>query len=278
VADGRPGARGGIEVSARTVDEAIAQGLQRLRLTREQVDVEVLHAGSPGRLLGFGAEPARVRVTPLAGGVAEAPAESPPAARGRSARSEAPAAAAEPDGDEDDEGAQDKEEAEEPDEEEEGDEEDVPENLEGEAELARLMLVELLNRMGIEDSAVTVVGLDPIMLDVAGDDLADLIGRRGENLRAIQFILNLMVNKQLRRRLRVNIDVDGYRARREDLLRGMAQRFAHRVRTTGEEMQLETMPPNERRIVHMALSEDPDIFTESTGEGDSRRIVIKPKR
>jgi spoIIIJ-associated protein len=272
VADGRVGGRGGVEVSARTVDEAIAQGLQRLRLTREQVDVEVLHPGSPGRLLGFGAEPARVRVTPLASpvGGAVTDASTPVAGRAMAATEDAGDMAEGEDAEEADV-AEGEEEAEE------GDEEELPENLEGEAELARLMLVELLNRMGLEDAAVTVVGTDPIMLDVAGDDLADLIGRRGENLRAIQFILNLMVNKQLRRRLRVNIDVDGYRARREELLRGMAQRFAHRVKSTGEEMQLETMPPNERRIVHMALAEDPDIFTESTGEGDSRRIVIKPR-
>ena len=87
-----------------------------------------------------------------------------------------------------------------------------------------------------------------------------------------------MVNKQLRRRLRVQLDVDGYRTRREELLRSMAQRFAHRVRSTREPMQLETMPPNERRIIHMELAEDPDVETESTGEADMRRVVIRPRR
>jgi spoIIIJ-associated protein len=111
-----------------------------------------------------------------------------------------------------------------------------------------------------------------------GDDLADLIGRRGENLRSMQFVLNLMVNKQLRRHLRVVVDVDGYRARREELLRGMAQRFAQRVRTTREPMQLEAMPPNERRIVHLALADDAEVTTESIGEGDARRVVIMPRR
>jgi len=232
-----------VEAIARTVDEAIAQALTQLKLSREDVDVEVLHAGSPGRLLGFGAEPARVRVTPL---------------REEAVRAE--------EGDEEEE-------------EEEGEEvERTPESLEGEAEMARLMLVEMLNRMGLDDASVEVAGTDPILLNITGDDLADLIGRRGENLRSMQFVLNLMVNKQLRRRLRVQLDVDGYRARREELLRSMAQRFAHRVRTTRESMQLETMPPNERRIIHMELAEDPDVFTESTGEGDSRRVVIKPRR
>ena len=244
--------RGEIEVSARTVDDAVAQALSQLGLEREDVDVEVVHAGSPGRLLGFGAEPARVRVTPVAG-----------VSAARSAAVE---------GDDEAEPADDSEE------DEAGDEEPIPENLEGEAEMARLMLVEMLNRMGLDDAAVEVAGTDPILLNIMGDDLADLIGRRGENLRSIQFILNLMVNKQLRRRLRVQLDVDGYRSRREELLRSMAQRFAHRVRQTREPMQLETMPPNERRIIHMELAEDPDVETESTGEGDMRRVVIRPKR
>lgn len=241
--------QGEIEVSARTVDEAVAQALTQLRLQRDDVDVEVLHAGSPGRLLGFGAEPARVRVRPVAGVAAAA--------------SPVTEADDEPDAADDDA---------------EGDEEAIPENLEGEAEMARLMLVEMLNRMGLDDASVEVAGTEPILLNIMGDDLADLIGRRGENLRSIQFILNLMVNKQLRRRLRVQLDVDGYRTRREELLRSMAQRFAHRVRSTHEPMQLETMPPNERRIIHMELAEDPDVETESTGEGEMRRVVIRPKR
>jgi len=248
--------QGEIEVSARTVDEATAQALTQLGLRREEVDVEVLHAGSPGRLLGFGAEPARIRVRPLAKAAVDAGSGRMAGAASTDDEGEA--------GEEEDDAA--------------GAEEQIPENLEGEAEMARLMLVEMLNRMGLHDASVEVAGTDPILLNIMGDDLADLIGRRGENLRSIQFILNLMVNKQLRRRLRVQLDVDGYRTRREELLRSMAQRFAHRVRSTREPMQLETMPPNERRIIHMELAEDPDVETESTGEADMRRVVIRPRR
>jgi len=270
-----------VEISARTADEAIAQALKQLRLTREDVEVEVLHPGSPGRLLGFGAEPARIRVTPrseapeivatiadVADGLRSTDHEDEPneaealavdrAARMAGGRSPATAA-----GNATGEGEEE--------------EERTPESLRGEAELARLMLVELLNRMGITDATVELAGVEPVMLNIVGDELADLIGRRGENLRAIQFVLNLMLNKQLRRRLRVNLDVDGYRTRREDLLRGMAERFAQRVRTTHEAMQLETMPPNERRIIHLVLADDPDVVSESVGEGESRRVVIKPR-
>jgi spoIIIJ-associated protein len=260
------------------VDEAVAQALQRLGLTRAQVDVEVLHAGSPGRLLGFGAEPARVRVSPKAG--AAGTAEDEEEDEEDQARALLSTAEADDTGAGVDAGVDAAAEVLEADENTEDTEEDeaVPENLEGEAELARLMLVEMLNRMDMEDTSVQVASLDPVTLNIQGDDVADLIGRRGETLRAIQFILNLMLNKQLRRRLRVTVDVDGYRARREELLRNMAMRFASRVRATREPMQLETMPPNERRIIHLVLSEDPDVMTESVGEGDARRVVIRPRR
>jgi spoIIIJ-associated protein len=249
-----------VVISAKTVDDAVAQALGQLGLTRDEVEVEVLHPGSPGRLLGFGAEPARVRVTPL---VDSATDQARVLGLGDLIMAEADLEA--------------------------GDEEEVDEfedaaavpsadQQAGEAEIARQMLCEVLDRMGLSETDVQLQSTNPITLDIRGGDVADLIGRRGETLRALQFLLNLMVSKQLRRHLRIVVDVDGYRARREELLRSMAQRFAQRVRATREAMQLETMPPNERRIVHLALAEDPDVFTESTGEGDSRRIVIRPRR
>jgi spoIIIJ-associated protein len=263
--------RRSIEVSAKTVDEAVARALDQLRCGREDVDVEVLHAGSPGRLLGFGAEPARVRVTLLVeatedlGREEEAEeAEEEEEYDTQRARFGGLAATATV--------AADAEEIEAAEEEEEAGAQA------GDAELARLMLAELLKRMGLHDVRAEIVDTDPLLLNIQGDDVADLIGRRGENLRALQFVLSLMVNKQLHRHVRINIDVDGYRARREELLRSMASRFAYRVRATREPMQLEAMPPNERRIVHLALADDPDVMTESTGEGDARRVVIKPRR
>jgi spoIIIJ-associated protein len=256
---GTPGATPpGVEVSAKTVDEAVLRALQQLGCTREEVDVEVLHPGSPGRLLGFGAEPARIRVTRLGAGPAVA------------AGVEDEADYVEPlGGVEEDEGEAEGDVATET--------PAAPRDAARDAELARIMLLELVQRMGMRELRVDVVTIDPLLLNVHGGDVADLIGRRGENLRSLQFVLGLMLNKQLRRHTRVNVDADGYRARREELLTGMAERFAARVRSTGQPMQLEAMPPNERRIVHMALSDDPDVTTESVGEGDARRVVIKPR-
>ena len=248
----------GVEVSAKTVDEAVLRALQQLGCTREEVDVEVLHPGSPGRLLGFGAEPARIRVTRLgAGPAAVAGAED------EADYVEAPERVAEDEGEAEGDVA--------------GETPVAPRDAARDAELARIMLLELVQRMGMRELRVDVVTIDPLLLNVYGGDVADLIGRRGENLRSLQFVLGLMLNKQLRRHTRVNVDADGYRARREELLTGMAERFAARVRSTGQPMQLEAMPPNERRIVHMALAEDPDVTTESVGEGDARRVVISPR-
>jgi spoIIIJ-associated protein len=258
-----------VEVSAKTVDEAVAQALKLLGCARADVQVEVLHPGSPGRLLGFGAEPARVRATRADSEVAAAfgPGTAGPPDTSTAATGTVDVAAPV-----DDEIGRSNEHLDESD-------ESVDEGArEGEAELARLMLAELLNRMGLAETRVVVRATEPVTLDIQGGDVADLIGRRGENLRSLQFILSLMLNKQLKRHLRIVVDVDGYRARREELLRGMAQRFAHRVRTLRQPMQLEAMPPNERRIIHLALADDPEVLTESTGEGDARRVVIKLRR
>lgn len=270
-----------IELSARTVDDAVTQALTRLGRTRDEVDIEVLHAGSPGRLLGFGATPARVRVTLLAGATSATSATASGTA-GKSALQPPEGALApgslpfpessllpssEPE-------LADQEEIDETDGADEAAELGTDED---QAETARSILVELLNQMGLGEMQVEVRSLNPITMNIHGGDVADLIGRRGENLRALQFVLNLMVSKRLRRHVRIVVDVDGYRARREDLLRDMAQRFAHRVRSTREPMQLEAMPPNERRILHVTLADDPNVTTESIGEGDARRVVIKPR-
>jgi spoIIIJ-associated protein len=231
------------------VEDAVAQALQRLGRSADEVDVEVLHAGSPGKLLGFGAELARVRVAVRAGvrsGERAAPAAVVTAP---ALEREEEIAAAEADA----------------------------ERQESDAEAARIMLQELLIRMGL-DLEVDIQQLSPLTLNVQGEDVADLIGRRGEHLRALQFLLSLMVNRQLGRRIRLIVDVDGYRIRREELLRNMAVRLAQRVRMTHQPLPLEAMPPNERRVIHLALADDPDVMTESIGDGDDRRVVIKPRR
>jgi spoIIIJ-associated protein len=122
---------------------------------------------------------------------------------------------------------------------------------------------------------------EPLTLNIRSDDnqtLSLLIGRRGETLSSLQLLVNLTVNKQTGVREHIIVDAERYRERREHNLRSMAVRIADQVRRSGMPVMLEAMPPNERRIIHMALAESGDISTESTGEGDQRRVVVSLKR
>ncbi len=122
---------------------------------------------------------------------------------------------------------------------------------------------------------------EPLTLNIRAPNdrqLSLLIGRRGETLTALQLLVNLIVAKQSGHHERITVDAEGYRARREDNLRSMAHRVAAQVRRSGSPIMLEAMPPNERRIIHMALAESLDVSTESSGEGEQRRVVISLKR
>ena len=117
---------------------------------------------------------------------------------------------------------------------------------------------------------------DTIELDIEGEDSGLLIGRRGETLRALQFTVNLLVGQSTSGR--VILDVEGYRERRYSSLRTLASRVAERVASTGRPITLEPMAPNERRVIHMTLAENPRVATESTGMGESRKITVLPRR
>jgi spoIIIJ-associated protein len=122
------------------------------------------------------------------------------------------------------------------------------------------------------------IGMIECVLDVEGDDLGILIGRRGQTLSSLQYVLNLMLSQKTGRRVAFGVDVDGYRRRREEALVSLAKRTASRVRGTGRSVTLEPMPPNERRIVHLALADDPAVMTVSIGEGEARKVAITPSR
>jgi spoIIIJ-associated protein len=115
------------------------------------------------------------------------------------------------------------------------------------------------------------------VLNIEGEDLGILIGRRGETLAAIQYLLRLMVNHRMRRWVNLVVDVEGYKSRREEQLRSLALRMADRVAKSGRAVALEAMPPAERRIVHITLRDHPDVTTQSVGEGDHRKVTIIPK-
>jgi spoIIIJ-associated protein len=122
------------------------------------------------------------------------------------------------------------------------------------------------------------VGRVSAVLDVAGEDLGILIGRRGSTLAALQYMVNHMVSRQLKSKALVSVDVEGYRRRREENLKGLALRLAEKVKASGRTITLEPMPANERRIVHLALAEDSRVTSFSLGDGESRKVAISLKR
>ncbi len=224
-----------VDVSAKTVEEAIEKALAELGLERTQVDVEVVREGKSG-ILGIGGEEARVIVTPRGQGKAER-----------------------------EEGA-----------EEEMTEEDIALGVEVLERLLALMEVDAEIRVRKPESLGDGSAVVKTVLDISGDDLGILIGRRGETLGSLQYLVNLIVGRRLKAKAGFGVDVAGYRQRREQSLRSLAIHMAERVRQTKQMMVLEPMPPNERRIVHLALADDNTVITESIGEGENRKVVIRP--
>ena len=157
-----------------------------------------------------------------------------------------------------------------------------PEPQEEVALVAKEVLESLLGGMGIEARVSLRLldspeGSNPIALDITGQNLGILIGRRGETLRALQYITRLIVNRRLHQWAEIIVDVEGYKKRRESSLTQLARRMADRAILLRQAVSLEPMPPHERRIIHLALRDHEKVTTESAGEGDSRKVVIFPK-
>jgi len=254
-----------LEKIAPTVEEAVAEGLTELGLTDAAVDVEVLDNGSRG-LFGVGSRQARVRLTvkTLPSGP-EAGAEKPETTQAKaSSRSDVvvPVPARDKDGSV--EVSEDAFSV-------------LDDNL---LFISRQTVAELLEKMKVPAHIEVRYGeLDeegqrPILVDVQGDDLGVLIGRRAEILNALQYIVNLIVSKQVEHWVQVNIDVQGYRARHERQLRQIAQRMADQTMKAGRRQVLEPMSASDRRIIHLELRDHPSVTTQSVGEEPTRKVTI----
>jgi spoIIIJ-associated protein len=154
------------------------------------------------------------------------------------------------------------------------------------AEVAREIVEHLLQLLGvtatIESQVLPVVAEEKeaapaVALNIKGDDLGILIGRRGQTLASLQYIVRLLVGQQVKTWVPIVIDVEGYKQRRYQALESFARQMAERVKTKGAPFTLEPMPAYERRIVHMALANHADVITESIGQGETRKVVIRPK-
>jgi spoIIIJ-associated protein len=144
--------------------------------------------------------------------------------------------------------------------------------------MLRLMSIDAVVEARAPETPGDGLGLSKAVFDVTGDDLGVLIGRRGSTLASLQYVMNVIVSRKFRGNAPFAVDVEGYRRRREEALQALALRMAERVRETGRSVTLEPMPPNERRIVHLALAEDPTVATTSVGEGESRKVAINVRR
>ncbi|MBS60731.1 MAG: hypothetical protein CL606_05415 [Anaerolineaceae bacterium] len=145
------------------------------------------------------------------------------------------------------------------------------------------VLTDLLHYMNVDANlCVQDQDADPtdnrssIRINIAGDKLSALIGRRGETLASLEFLVKLIVSNKQNRWTNISLDIDGYKQRREHQLKRLAQRMAGQVQQFGRPIALEPMPANERRIVHITLERNPEVTTNSTGDGNQRRVNIQP--
>ena len=228
-----------LEVIAPSVEEALARGLEQLGVPEDQVELEVLDEGNRG-FLGFGARQVRVRLSIKTAGGSDA-------SQTGSVRpqTDAPVTTDDP-------------------------------LLDFSAQTTRELLtkMKLPARVSAKYGAPDEGGDTPILVDVHGDDLSILIGRRAETLNALQYILGLIISKEAQRWVQVVVDVEGYRARREKQLRQLARRMAEQAVRTGKRQILEPMSSSERRIIHLELRDHPDVTSESIGEDPARKITI----
>jgi spoIIIJ-associated protein len=257
--EARSAERRSVVASGRTVEDAIANGLTMLGVGRGEVDIEILSEGSRG-VLGFGAENAQVRLLvklPPEPEPMPEPEPKPPAPVREEPKVQEPEPERQP--------------------------------AAGEPtveQIGREVLTDILRLMGVRASVESTLGYElaeedqppPTVLNITGQDLGILIGRRGETLRALQYLVRLMVSHRLKHWTNLVVDVENYRVRRRRTLESLAQRVADQVSRSGRTQALEPMPAYDRRLVHIALRKDPRVTTQSIGEGERRKVTIVPSQ
>jgi spoIIIJ-associated protein len=149
--------------------------------------------------------------------------------------------------------------------------------LEEGIEIARQLMTGLLERIGVKAEVKGFLGEADIYLEIQSDREGILIGKHGRTLESLQFLINRMVNKQLKEPMRVVLDINDYRKRRADILEKMALRLGEKVKRMGHALTIGPFNAHDRRIIHITLQEDPSLRTESFGEGALKKISIIPK-
>lgn len=273
---------GSIRVSAKTVDDAITEALIQLGVTSDRLEYEVIEKGSAG-FLGIGMKQAvieaRRKPEPKEEKVEEPVVEEPVKAEPKKVEAVQPQkAAAEKKADEPQKAAFEK-----------AVEKEVKEKVKKETKLVEVQsqtieavedfLKNTMKAMDMEVELKTEIDQDgALCVDMSGEHMGILIGKRGQTLDSLQYLANRVANKHQEGYVRVKLDTENYRARREETLRHLAKNIAHKVKRNRRPVALEPMNPYERRIIHSALQSDPYVMTHSEGEEPFRKVVITLKK
>ena len=273
---------GSIRVSAKTVDDAITEALIQLGVTSDRLEYEVIEKGSAG-FLGIGMKQAvieaRRKPEPKEEKVEEPVVEEPVKAEPKKVEAVQPQkAASEKKADEPQKAAFEK-----------AVEKEVKEEVQKETKLVEVQpqtieavedfLKNTMKAMDMEVELKTEIDQDgALCVDMSGEHMGILIGKRGQTLDSLQYLANRVANKHQEGYVRVKLDTENYRARREETLRHLAKNIAHKVKRNRRPVALEPMNPYERRIIHSALQSDPYVMTHSEGEEPFRKVVITLKK
>ena len=273
---------GSIRVSAKTVDDAITEALIQLGVTSDRLEYEVIEKGSAG-FLGIGMKQAvieaRRKPEPKEEKIEEPVVEEPVKAEPKKVETVQPQkAAAEKKADEPQKAAFEK-----------VVEKEVKEEVKKETKLVEVQpqtikavedfLKNTMKAMDMEVELKTEIDQDgALCVDMSGEHMGILIGKRGQTLDSLQYLANRVANKHQEGYVRVKLDTENYRARREETLRHLAKNIAHKVKRNRRPVALEPMNPYERRIIHSALQSDPYVMTHSEGEEPFRKVVITLKK
>lgn len=273
---------GSIRVSAKTVDDAITEALIQLGVTSDRLEYEVIEKGSAG-FLGIGMKQAvieaRRKPEPKEEKVEEPVVEEPVKAEPKKVEAVQPQkAAAEKKADEPQKAAFEK--AVEKEVKEEVKKETKPVEVQPQTiEAVEDFLKNTMKAMDMEVELKTEIDQDgALCVDMSGEHMGILIGKRGQTLDSLQYLANRVANKHQEGYVRVKLDTENYRARREETLRHLAKNIAHKVKRNRRPVALEPMNPYERRIIHSALQSDPYVMTHSEGEEPFRKVVITLKK
>ena len=279
------------EYTAKSVEEALEKALNEMMLTREDIHYEIVQQPSKG-FLGFGQKDAVVRVSKKDAAETKVEAVEVKAVKTEEkaeVKAEIPVQEPTPvvevvvDDTEEQEVEVSFEEAFDTDIDEETEEFDVAVAKADKKELyeaaeakGRAFLAKIFDEMKLDVVIDVKENGGYLVFDLQGENLGILIGRRGDTLDSLQFLLNLVINDKNNAKVKGIIDIENYRAKREETLIGLGHKLAAKARKTGQKVVLEPMNPQERRIIHMALQNDKRVTTYSEGEEPYRKVVIEP--